>query len=73
MTLHDVISLYSIVNDETRIVLNRLQHDLPHYEAGHCSGNWYQDNILKYIDCEVQRFTYNADNNHLIATIIEEA
>lgn len=73
MTLLDIINIHEIVNDETRVILNRLQHDPPHYAAGHCCGNWYHDNILKYMNCEAQRFTYNTDNNHLIITIIEEA
>ena len=29
-------------------------------------GNWYQDNILKYLDHELECFTWQDDNNFYI-------
>ncbi len=59
MTLRKIFDL-GLVNDDTEVWirdsdLNVLAH-----------GNWYQDDILEYLDRELEDFTWQDDGNFYI-------
>lgn len=59
MTLRKIFDL-GLVNDDTEVwVRDPDLHVLAH-------GNWYQDNILEYLDHEVECFTWQDDNNFYV-------
>ena len=59
MTLRKIFDL-GLVNDDTEVWIR--DPDL-HVLA---LGNWYQDNILEYLDHELESFTWQDDNNFYI-------
>lgn len=56
MTLSKVIEL-GLVTDETEVwIRDENMRTLAH-------GNWYQDNVLDYMDKELECFTWQDDHN----------
>ena len=59
MTLRKIFDL-GLVNDDTEVWIRYPDlHFLAH-------GDWYQDNILEYLDHELESFTWQDDNNFYI-------
>jgi hypothetical protein len=61
MTLHEIFENISLINDSATVLI-RDEETLELYTA----GNWFQDNILKYLDREVASFTWQSDNKIFI-------
>lgn len=59
MTLRKIFDL-GLINDDTEIWIRDLDS---HVLA---EGNWYQDNVLKYMNAELECFTWQDDNNFYI-------
>lgn len=59
MKVNQIIETDLIKDDTEVFIRGRNFHVLAH-------GNWYQDNILKYMDCEVECFTWQDDNKFYI-------
>lgn len=56
MTLRKILEL-GLIDDNTEVwVRDPDMRVLTH-------GNWYQDNVLKYLDSELECFTWQDDNN----------
>lgn len=58
MTLRKILEL-GLIKDNTELWIRDDLHVLAH-------GNWYQDNILEYMNREVESFTWQDDNNFYI-------
>ncbi len=59
MTLKKILEL-NLINDDAKVwVRNKDMCVL-------ASGNWYQDNVLNYMDHDVECFTWQYDNNFYI-------
>lgn len=59
MTLRKIFDL-GLINDDTEIWIRDLDS---HVLA---EGNWYQDDILKYLDHVLVSFTWQDDNNFYV-------
>ena len=59
MTLSKIYEL-GLINDNTEIWVR----DPDMYILAH--GNWYQDDVLKYMNTELECFTWQDDNNFYI-------
>ena len=57
MILYDLLLLHGMVDDDTYIIVADPE-DIP--LAG---GNWFQDQILNYSECEVKSFEINFIRN----------
>ncbi len=58
MTLSKILEL-GLIKDNTKLWIRKDLDVLAH-------GNWYQDNILEYMNREVESFTWQDDNNFYI-------
>lgn len=59
MTLSQILEL-DIIEDDTMVYIrDENMNVLAH-------GNWYQDNILNYLNCGVESFTWQDDGNFYI-------
>ena len=57
MTVSKIFTELGLINDNTEVwIRDNDLHVLAH-------GNWYQDNVLRYLDNEVESFTWQDDNN----------
>lgn len=60
MTVSKIFTELGLINDNTEVwIRDNDLHVLAH-------GNWYQDNVLRYLDNEVESFTWQDDNNFYI-------
>lgn len=59
MTVGKILEM-GLINDKTEVWIRRSDFQV----LAH--GNWYQDNILHYIDREVECFTWQDDDNFYI-------
>lgn len=59
MTLRKILEL-ELVDDNTKVWVRGSDLHLL------TSGNWYQDNILEYMNSELECFTWQDDNNFYI-------
>ena len=60
MTVNKIFTELGLINDDTEVYIRDTDsHVLAH-------GNWYQDNVLRYLDNEVESFTWQDDNNFYI-------
>lgn len=59
MTVKKIFENLGLVNDNTRIFI---RHDDGKRELLLACGNWYQDDILEYLNCKVENFTWQDDN-----------
>jgi hypothetical protein len=60
MTISKIFTELGLIKDDTEIwVRDADLHILAH-------GNWFQDDVLKYTNCEVESFTWQDDNNFYI-------
>lgn len=59
MTISKIFEV-GLINDDTEVWIRDSEfHVLAH-------GNWYQDNILDYLESEVESFTWQDDNKFYI-------
>ncbi len=56
MTLNKILLELGLINDDTKVWIRDTDMRVL---AG---GNWYQDNVLNYVDREVESFTWQDDN-----------
>lgn len=56
MTVKNLI-LNAIINDSTRIIIRQ---DVNFHVI--TSGNWYEDNVLNYLNKEIESFTWEKEN-----------
>ena len=60
MTVSKIFTELGLINDNTEVwIRDNDLHVLAH-------GNWYQDNVLRYLYNEVESFTWQDDNNFYI-------
>ena len=60
MTVSKIFTELGLINDNTEVwIRDNDLHVLAH-------GNWDQDNVLRYLDNEVESFTWQDDNNFYI-------
>lgn len=57
MTLKTLYGYYNLINDKTTIVI-RSRNDIYTLTKGY----WFQDNILFYLEREINSFTWSEDN-----------
>lgn len=57
MKVYDLI-FTKLINDDTQILIG----DIDPNKGFICSGNWYSDNILKYMQRDVGIFHWDQDN-----------
>lgn len=57
MTLENLIMIGNIIDDSTRIIIRC--EDSFHVIT---SGNWYEDNVLNYLNKEIEGFTWEKEN-----------
>jgi hypothetical protein len=62
MTLDELYNK-QLINDETTIYIRGI--------GIYTKGNWYQDNIIKYHDAEIDNFNYYVPINHIFAYLKE--
>lgn len=58
MTVQQIIEM-GLVNDMTKVFIRKDCTFMAH-------GNWYQDNVLEYVDREVKSFTWQNDGKFYI-------
>lgn len=71
MTLHDLISCETLINDDTRLGLI-LWDPAQCAATAQAYGRWFEDHILKYMEWTVEHFTYWAASNRLVIRISQE-
>lgn len=59
MTLRNICEL-QIINDDTHIWVHDFHSNLL------TDGNWYQDNILRYMGWQLKSFIWQDDNNFFV-------
>ena len=68
MTLYDLISCETLINDDTR--LGVIIYDPARGVAiRQVYGQWFEDRILNYVNWTVERFTYFAEQNRFLIRI----
>lgn len=59
-SLSKILTEFGLIDDNTEVwIRDNNLHVLTH-------GNWYQDNVLLYLDNEVEFFAWQDDNNFYI-------
>ena len=67
MTVSKIFTELGLINDNTEVwIRDNDLHVLAH-------GNWYQDNVLRYLDNEVESFTWQDDNNFYIDIFLTQS
>lgn len=69
MTVKEIFDL-DLINDNTEVRVRQQDGYNLHLLA---HGNWYQDNVLAYVEREVESFTWQDDNNFYIDLKPDEA
>lgn len=57
MTVEKIFTEIGFIGDNTEVWI----HDNALRLIAH--GNWYEDNVIRYLDNEVESFTWEEDNN----------
>ncbi len=65
MTLDELLLVPDLIRSNTRITIKLGEHD----DVPVASGNWYQDQILPYMDRIVYEFNMNLRENKLILSV----
>ena len=60
MTVEKIFVKIDLIDDKTEVwIRDDVSHVIAH-------GNWYEDNVIRYLNNEVESFTWQSDNNFYI-------